>query len=111
RISLDRRRGDERSRSRPEVERRKSPVRVAVLLAEILVQAGCKGSAEDRVHHDQREIILGETRDTDPPDPDFRLRRAGLVYQVDLAGRHLADWRQRRARWRGAGPFPEKRFQ
>ena len=77
--------GEERSRTKAHVEPRARAVRVAVHLAQVVVQPGCERPAEDCVHHDDREVVGRRARDADRSDPDLRLRRARLVHQIDLA--------------------------
>ena len=76
----------------PEAEARPGPVGVALVLAEVQVDPAGELAAEDRVHDRQREVVGRVPGHADLADGQDRLRRAGLVDQVDrhrLRGRRL----------------------
>ena len=99
-VGLHAGRGQERTGRQPHVERGARAVAVAILLAQVLVEARRERSAEDRVQHFERRVVRGRARHADPADADLRLRRFGLVDDVDLArlelrrGRHFGDERR-----------------
>ena len=80
-----RRADDERSGLAAERERRPRAVRVAVLLAQVEIDARVEHAAEQRVHHREREVVFAMTRHADVADADLRLHRLRAIDDVDPA--------------------------
>ena len=78
---------------------RAGAVGVSLVLAEVQVDPAGELAAQDRVHHRQREVVGRAPGDADLADGQDRLRRAGLVDQVDRhrlarsGGSGSATWR------------------
>ena len=60
-----------------------------MLLAQVLVEARRERAAENRVEHEEREIIGRRPRDADRTDADLRLLGRRHVDEGDLSGREL----------------------
>ena len=78
---------DERPWALPELEAGARAVGVALLLAQVHVDAADELPAEDHVHHEQRVIVGRAARQADVAHAQLRLRGAGAVHGDDAAGR------------------------
>ena len=86
----------ERARAAPEIERRARAVGVALVLAQVHVDAADELAAEHHVQHEQRVVVGRLARHADMADAQLRLRGAGPVHERDAFGRRWRRQRQRR---------------
>ena len=62
---------------------RRGAVREAFLLAQLHVQPGLERAAQNRVQHQNREVIWRIARYADMTDPNLGLRRRRAIDEVD----------------------------